>query len=233
MPNITHALQTVHDQIAELEHRYQRTPGSVTLLAVSKTKPLAAVLEAHAAGQNDFGENHLQDALTKMDKFPGDSINWHFIGPVQSNKTRQIATRFAWVHSIDRLKIAERLNEQRSADLKPLNICIQVNLSGEQSKSGVHPEQLPELAAAIDEFPNLTLRGLMTLPQPSNDLATQRSPFALLRKLRDDLRATHSSMDSLSMGMTNDLEAAIAEGSTIVRIGTAIFGARSSAPKLA
>ena len=229
MSDITHDIQVVRDRIGELERRYQRTPGSVRLLAVSKTKSPAAVLEAHAAGQQDFGENQLQDALTKLDDLPSTAINWHFIGPVQSNKTRPIAARFNWVHSIDRLKIAERLNGQRPIGLAPLNVCIQVNLSGEHSKSGVHPDAVVQLADALDALPNLRLRGLMTLPRPSDDFAAQRRPFAQLSELLSRLHTSHADMDTLSMGMTNDLEAAIAEGSTLVRIGTAIFGARQKA----
>jgi len=190
---------------------------------VSKTKPAAAVREAHACGQRDFGENYLQEALNKQAELSDLALTWHFIGPIQSNKTRPIAEHFAWVHSVDRLKIAQRLSEQRPAHLPPLNICLQVNVSGEASKSGCAPEELPALALAVSQLPNLRLRGLMTIPEPTRDVAQQHAACARLRQLRDDLNLE---LDVLSMGMSDDLEAAIAEGATWVRIGTALFGAR-------
>ena len=186
---------------------------------------------AHAAGQRAFGENYLQEALDKMaalkDRAP--DIEWHFIGPIQSNKTRPIAEHFSWVHSVDRLKIAQRLSEQRPAALPPLDICIQVNVSGEASKSGCTPQELPALAQAVAGLPGLRLRGLMTIPEPAATEAGQRRPLRALRELADQLRAQGIALDTLSMGMSADLAAAIAEGATMVRIGTAIFGERHHA----
>jgi len=185
-------------------------------------------MEAHAAGQRAFGENYLQEALDKIaalkDRAP--DIEWHFIGPIQSNKTRPIAENFAWVHSVDRLKIAQRLSEQRPAALAPLNICIQVNVSGEASKSGCAPQDLPALAHAVAALPGLRLRGLMAIPEPASSEAEQRRPLRQLRELAEQLRAEGLALDTLSMGMSADLAAAIAEGATMVRIGTAIFGER-------
>jgi pyridoxal phosphate enzyme (YggS family) len=198
----------------------------VRVLAVSKTKPPEAVRAAAEAGQREFGENHVQDALVKLDALGGLGLIWHFIGPVQSNKTRVVAARFDWVHSIDRAKIATRLNAQRPDDLAPLAVCIQVNVSGEDSKSGVDPDQVEELARVVSGLPRLELRGLMTLPRPCDGLQAQRQPFATLRRILESLNAGGFALDTLSMGMSNDMEAAIAEGATIVRIGTAIFGAR-------
>lgn len=183
--------------------------------------------EAAAAGQCAFGENYVQEGAEKVDALAGLGLEWHFIGPLQSNKTRLVANRFAWVHSIDRLKIAERLSAQRDAHLPPLEVCIQVNVSGEASKSGVAPGELPELAHAVAGLPRLRLRGLMAIPEPTSDVALQRARFATLRQLRDQLNADGLALDTLSMGMSDDLEAAIAEGSTMVRVGTAIFGSRS------
>ena len=198
----------------------------MTLLAVSKTKPPEAVRAAIAAGQHAFGENHLQDAMTKVEALAGHDVSWHFIGAVQSNKTRPIAARFNWVHSIEREKIAARLSAQRPADREPLDVCIEVNVSGEESKSGVPPAAVEPLARTIRELPGLRLRGLMAIPRPSEGLDSQRIPFRLLREILDDLNAKGLELDTLSMGMTGDLEAAVAEGATIVRIGTAIFGPR-------
>ncbi|MBJ7548429.1 YggS family pyridoxal phosphate-dependent enzyme, partial [Pseudomonas sp. OA3] len=200
-----------------------RNLTDIGLLAVSKTKPAAAIREAHAAGLRDFGENYLQEALEKQTELSDLPLIWHFIGPIQSNKTRPIAEHFDWVHSVDRLKIAQRLSEQRPAHLPPLNICLQVNVSGEDSKSGCSPEALPELVKAVAALPNLRLRGLMAIPEPTDDIAAQHAAFAHLRQLRDDLALD---LDTLSMGMSHDLGAAIAEGATWVRIGTALFGAR-------
>ncbi|MGY4660731.1 pyridoxal phosphate enzyme (YggS family) [Pseudomonas chlororaphis] len=201
----------------------QRDESSIHLLAVSKTKPAAALREAYAAGLRDFGENYLQEALGKQAELGDLPLSWHFIGPIQSNKTRAIAENFAWVHSVDRLKIAQRLSEQRPADLPPLNICIQVNVSGEASKSGCTPADLPALASAISALPRLKLRGLMAIPEPTEDRAAQDAAFAAVRSLNDNLDLP---TDTLSMGMSHDLEAAIAQGATWVRIGTALFGAR-------
>ena len=197
------------------------------LLAVSKTWPAASVREAVAAGQRAFGENYVQEAVAKAAELGDPGLEWHFIGPLQSNKTRQVAENFAWVHSVERLKIAERLAAQRPPGLPPLQVCIQVNISGEASKSGCSPDELANLAHAVAALPGLRLRGLMAIPEPGDDSRQQRSRFALLRELRDRLGAEGLKLDTLSMGMSHDLEAAILEGATIVRIGTAIFGERS------
>ena len=223
MSTIAKNIAKVRTRIREAAQACGRDPETVGLLAVSKTKPAAAVREAHACGQRDFGENYLQEALNKQAELSDLALTWHFIGPIQSNKTRPIAEHFAWVHSVDRLKIAQRLSEQRPAHLPPLNICLQVNVSGEASKSGCAPEELPALAQAVSQLPNLRLRGLMTIPEPTSDVAQQHAACARLRQLRDDLNLE---LDVLSMGMSDDLEAAIAEGATWVRIGTALFGAR-------
>lgn len=214
-------------RIARAAEAAGRDVAEVRLLAVSKTWPADSVREAAAAGQRAFGENYVQEGAEKVDALAGLGLEWHFIGPLQSNKTRLVANRFAWVHSIDRLKIAERLSAQRDAHLPPLEVCIQVNVSGEASKSGVAPGELPELAHAVAGLPRLRLRGLMAIPEPTSDVALQRARFATLRQLRDQLNADGLALDTLSMGMSDDLEAAIAEGSTMVRVGTAIFGSRS------
>ncbi|UCR82188.1 YggS family pyridoxal phosphate-dependent enzyme [Pseudomonas chlororaphis] len=223
-------MSTIADNIALVSARIraaaqasQRDESSIHLLAVSKTKPAAALREAYAAGLRDFGENYLQEALGKQAELGDLPLSWHFIGPIQSNKTRAIAENFAWVHSVDRLKIAQRLSEQRPADLPPLNICIQVNVSGETSKSGCTPADLPALASAISALPRLKLRGLMAIPEPTEDRAAQDAAFAAVRSLNESLDLP---TDTLSMGMSHDLEAAIAQGATWVRIGTALFGAR-------
>jgi len=229
MSSIAQSLEKIRNRVTVLERRYGRPPGSTQVLAVSKTKPPEAVRAAAEAGQRDFGENHVQDAITKLDALAELDLVWHFIGPIQSNKTRVVAARFDWVHSIDRAKIARRLNEQRPDDMPPLNVCVQVNVSGEESKSGVEPEAVQALAEVVSELPRLKLRGLMTLPRPCDALELQRRPFAALRGMLEALNASGYALDTLSMGMTNDMEAAIAEGATIVRIGTAIFGPR--APK--
>jgi pyridoxal phosphate enzyme (YggS family) len=200
-----------------------RDPASIQLLAVSKTKPASAIREIYAAGQRDIGENYLQEALTKQQALSDLPLIWHFIGPIQSNKTKAIAEHFDWVHAVDRLKIAQRLSEQRPAGLAPLNICLQVNVSGEDSKAGCAPADLPALAKAVAELPNLRLRGLMAIPEPTDDRAAQEAAFATLRQLQENLAL---GLDTLSMGMSHDLEAAIAQGATWVRIGTALFGAR-------
>lgn len=223
-------MSTIADNILQVSSRIQaatqaanRSEDSVQLLAVSKTKPAQALREAYAAGLRDFGENYLQEALGKQVELADLPLIWHFIGPIQSNKTRSIAEHFAWVHSVDRLKIAQRLSEQRPADLPPLNICIQVNVSGEASKSGCTPQDLPALAQAISALPRLKLRGLMAIPEPTDDRAEQDAAFAAVQKLQASLDLP---LDTLSMGMSHDLESAIAQGATWVRIGTALFGAR-------
>lgn len=225
MTAISDNLQAVRERIMRACTAAGRPPDSVMLLAVSKTWPVADIASAAAAGQGHFGESYLQEALPKLDALP--ALDWHFIGPLQSNKTRPVAERFAWVHSVDRLKIGQRLSEQRPPELPPLNICLQVNVSGEASKSGCTPVELPPLAAAIAALPGLCLRGLMAIPEPCTDTLRQHLPFARLRALRDELNNTLGlTLDTLSMGMSDDLEAAIDEGSTLVRVGTAIFGAR-------
>nr|WP_314878214.1 YggS family pyridoxal phosphate-dependent enzyme [uncultured Pseudomonas sp.] len=223
-------MSTIADHLGALAARIDsaalacgRDPAIIRLLAVSKTKPAAAVREAYAAGVRDVGENYLQEALAKQDELTDLALTWHFIGPIQSNKTRAIAEHFAWVHSVDRLKIAQRLSEQRPAELPPLNICLQVNVSGEDSKSGCAPAELPALAAAVAALPGLRLRGLMAIPEPSDERAVQEAAFARLRELQASLNL---GLDTLSMGMSHDLEAAISQGATWVRIGTALFGAR-------
>ena len=207
-----------------------RAQNEVQLLAVSKTFPAEAVLEAMAAGQRAFGENYLQEALDKMQAVarlqPGVPVSWHFIGPIQSNKTRPIAASFQWVHTVERLKIAQRLSEQRPPELGPLDICLQVNISGEATKSGALEAEVPELARQVAALPNLRLRGLMAIPEPTPDRALQRAAFARLRTLYESLRAGGLRLDTLSMGMSADLTSAVAEGATIVRIGSAVFGAR-------
>ncbi|KAB0566767.1 YggS family pyridoxal phosphate-dependent enzyme [Pseudomonas palleroniana] len=223
MSTIADNIGLVSERIRAAAHAVQRDEHSVHLLAVSKTKPAQAVREAFAAGMRDFGENYLQEALGKQAELTDLPLSWHFIGPIQSNKTRSIAENFAWVHSVDRLKIAQRLSEQRPADLPPLNICIQVNVSGEASKSGCTPADLPALANAISALPRLKLRGLMAIPEPTEDRAAQDAAFATVRDLQASLNLP---LDTLSMGMSHDLESAIAQGATWVRIGTALFGAR-------
>ena len=205
-----------------------RAVDSVTLLAVSKTVPPEAVRAAVAAGQHAFGENYVQEALDKIAALADlrAQLEWHLIGPLQSNKTRAAAAAFDWVHSVDRLKIAERLSDQRPAHLPPLQVCLQVNISGEASKSGLLPAELAEVAAAVAALPRLTLRGLMAIPEPVADLAAQRAPHRALRALLTRLNGRGLALDTLSMGMSADLEAAIAEGATVVRVGTAIFGGR-------
>jgi pyridoxal phosphate enzyme (YggS family) len=223
-------MQAVEATITSAIEASGRARGEVQLLAVSKTFPAGAVLEAMAAGQHAFGENYLQEALDKIASVaqaqPDAPVEWHFIGPIQSNKTRPIAGAFAWVHTVERLKIAQRLSEQRPPELGLLNICLQVNISGEASKSGASPDELPALAREVAQLPNLRLRGLMAIPEPTTDAAEQRAAFAGLRALFDALRADGLDLDTLSMGMSGDMAAAIAEGATIVRIGSAIFGAR-------
>ncbi|CAN7564647.1 YggS family pyridoxal phosphate-dependent enzyme [Massilia sp. LjRoot122] len=230
MSIIAENLQAVEATIGAACTSSGRARNAVDLLAVSKTFPAEAVVEAMAAGQRAFGENYLQEALDKMQEVarlqPDTPISWHFIGPIQSNKTRPIAASFQWVHTVERLKIAQRLSEQRPPELGPLDICLQVNISGEASKSGATEDELPDLARQVAGLPNLRLRGLMAIPEASSDPAQQRAAFARLRVLFDKLRADGLPLDTLSMGMSGDLAAAVAEGATIVRIGSAIFGAR-------
>ena len=227
MSGLSGRLQNLVTRIARAASDAGRDPAGIRLLAVSKTWPAESVREAAAAGQHAFGENYVQEGVAKVEALAGLGLEWHFIGPLQSNKTRLVANSFAWVHSIDRLKIAERLSEQRDVHLPPLEVCIQVNVSGEASKSGVAPDDLPELARAVSALPRLRLRGLMAIPEPTSDVALQRARFASLRQLREQLNAGGLQLDTLSMGMSDDLEAAIAEGSTMVRVGTAIFGGRA------
>jgi pyridoxal phosphate enzyme (YggS family) len=220
-------LAAVRARIAAAEQAAGRPAGSVALLAVSKTQPAEALRTAFAAGQRAFGENYVQEALAKQEALRELPIEWHFIGPVQGNKTKSIAENFDWVHSIDRLKIAQRLSDQRPASAVPLSVCLQVNVSGEASKAGVAPEAAAELARQIAALPRLRLRGLMAIPAPAENPEQQRQPLHQLQELYATLKASGLALDTLSMGMSDDLEAAVAEGSTLVRIGTAIFGARA------
>ncbi len=231
MSHIAENLQEVHARIERAASAAQRPTDAIRLLAVSKTFPADDIRTAFAAGQRAFGENYVQEAISKIEALADlrTEIEWHFIGPLQSNKTRPVAEHFDWVHSIDRLKIAQRLSEQRPDTLPPLNVCLQVNVSGEVSKSGVPPQDAPALARAIASLPKLRLRGLMSIPEPAADLAAQREPHRILRELYETLRAQGIALDTLSMGMSSDLEAAVLEGATMVRIGTAIFGKRDYA----
>ncbi|HTH45448.1 MAG TPA: YggS family pyridoxal phosphate-dependent enzyme [Oxalicibacterium sp.] len=233
MSAIRENLQAVRRRIADAADNAQREAQRIELLAVSKTFDAAAVIDAAGAGQYAFGENYLQEALDKMASIralqPELKLEWHFIGPIQSNKTRAIAAHFDWVHSVDREKIAQRLSDQRPAELAPLNICLQVNISGEASKSGALPAEVPALAAAIAQLPRLRLRGLMAIPEPEDDETRQRAAFGKMHALYQRLRADGLPLDTLSMGMSADMDAAIAEGATIVRIGSAIFGNRDYA----
>ena len=226
MTTIAARLDAVRARIAAAARQAGRDPADVTLLAVSKTWPAEAVREAAAAGQRAFGENYVQEGVDKVEALRALDLEWHFIGPLQSNKTRPVANAFDWVHGIDRLRIAERLSAQRDVHLPPLNVCIQVNVSGEDSKSGVAPAEAGALAHAVAALPRLRLRGLMCIPEPSADEAVLRARFAVLRGLRDELRSAGLVLDTLSMGMSHDLEPAIAEGASIVRVGTAIFAER-------
>ncbi|WP_265919598.1 YggS family pyridoxal phosphate-dependent enzyme [Cupriavidus nantongensis] len=221
-------LQAVRQGIAAAAQQAGRQPADVALLAVSKTVSPDRIRAAYAAGQFEFGENYVQEGIDKIAALADlrDRLQWHFIGPLQSNKTRPVAEHFDWVHTIDRLRIAERLSAQRPAGMPALQVCIQVNISGEASKSGVAPAEVPALAHAVAALPNLRLRGLMAIPEPEHDPAAQRRPFAAMRAMLQALRADGLQLDTLSMGMSGDMEAAIAEGATLVRIGTAIFGAR-------
>ena len=230
MTSISERLQAVKSRLRQEETEAGRAPDSVALIAVSKTQPADAIREAFTSGQSAFGENYLQESLEKMAALADLPLEWHFIGPIQSNKTRPIAENFAWVHGVDRLKIAQRLSDSRPAALPPLNICIEVNVSGEESKGGVEPNDVQALAAAVAQLPRLKLRGLMAIPAPTNDIALQRQQFRMLRELLESLKHRGLVLDTLSMGMSEDFPAAIAEGATLVRIGTAIFGPRQKRP---
>ncbi|MCX7896798.1 MAG: YggS family pyridoxal phosphate-dependent enzyme [Rhodocyclaceae bacterium] len=226
--SIADALNQVRNRIAAACEASGRDPRTVKLIAVSKTFPAAAIREAWQAGQTAFGESYVQEAVAKIAELADLALEWHFIGPLQSNKTRLVAENFAWVHSVDREKIARRLSEQRPSSLPPLSVCIEVNVSGEASKSGCRPEEAEALCRLVESLPRLKLRGLMTIPAPTPERAEQRAQFAALRRLRDRLQAQGFELDTLSMGMSDDLEAAILEGATIVRVGTAIFGLRQN-----
>ena len=229
MTTISANLQAVHARIRDAAVKWEKNPTDISLLAVSKTWPAAAVREAAASGQKAFGENYVQEGVDKAAELASLGLDWHFIGPLQSNKTRRVAESFAWVHSIDRLKIAERLSEQRPESLPPLQVCLQVNVSGEESKSGVAGKEVLALAEQVIRLPRLKLRGLMAIPAPVADFGQQRLAFQRLREIYEDLKSRGLPLDTLSMGMSHDLEAAIAEGATMVRVGTAIFGERTYA----
>jgi pyridoxal phosphate enzyme (YggS family) len=224
--NLTLLVNHVRSRISHAAEAAGRDPATVTLVAVTKAQTAESIGLAATAGVTDFGENYLQEALAKMDRFPGSKLIWHFIGGIQSNKTRAIAERFDWVHSIDRLSVARRLSEQRPFHAPPLNLCIQVELVPEPNKGGIAPSELPQLAAAIGELPKLRLRGLMCVPPPQPDAAATRAVFARLRTLLEQLNANGHRLDTLSMGMSADFESAIAAGATLVRIGSALFGNR-------
>lgn len=226
MTDIPYNLSSVRSRIAAACKAAGRPGPSVGLLAVSKTFGAAEVRQAHAAGQHAFGENYLQEALDKQSELADLALEWHFIGPVQSNKTRSLAERFDWVHSVERLKIAQRLSDQRPAGLSPLNVCVQVNVSGEASKAGCTPGEALELCRAVAALPRLRLRGLMAIPAPATDAAERRAPFRTLREMFEELRRAGLELDTISAGMSDDLEDAIAEGSTLVRVGSALFGSR-------
>jgi len=224
---VTENLRKIRDLLAKSAIEAGRDPATVKLLAVSKKQPVNKILEAARSGQRDFGENFVQEALAKIEAISSAGLVWHFIGHLQANKTRDVAEHFDWVHTIDRQKTAERLSRQRPADLKPLNVCLQVNIDHETGKSGIDPHALPELARAVGALPNLCLRGLMCLPEMRTTFDAQRQAFARLRELAESLAASGIDTDTLSMGMSGDFDAAIAEGATMVRIGTAVFGPRT------
>lgn len=226
--NIAQNILHIQKKIADYSDKYAANGKQVQLLAVSKTRPVDLITQAYDAGQKDFGENYLQEALVKISQLHKLDINWHFIGSIQSNKTRELATHFQWVHTVDRLKIAQRLSEQRDSSLPPLNICLQVNADNEASKSGITLEALPGLAQAVTVLPNLKLRGLMSIPAKAETIEQQRALFKPVHDAFKQLKTSGLELDTLSMGMSNDMEAAIAEGATIVRIGTAIFGERNN-----
>lgn len=222
-------LMAIQARIREAERQSGRPEGSVGLVAVSKTFTAEAIRELAEAGQRRFGESYLGEALEKIEALRDLGLEWHFIGPIQSNKTRGIATHFAWVHGVDRVRIAARLNEQRPPDLPPLQVCVQINISGEATKSGVPPEEASGLIREIVDMPRLRLRGLMAIPAPATEVHESRAPFRQLRELLLELKADWPGLDTLSMGMSDDFEEAIAEGATLIRIGSAIFGARPPA----
>lgn len=230
MTTIQQNLDTVRRQIAQSAQQCNRDPQQIQLIAVSKTKPVMAIQEAIDAGQRRFGENYVQEGVDKIQHFADSSfasqLEWHFIGPLQSNKTRLVAEHFDWMHTLDREKIAQRLSDQRPAGMPPLNVLIQINISDEQSKSGITLAELPVLAAQISTLPNIVFRGLMTIPAPEPDPERQIAVFRQMEQVLDQLKADYPQVDTLSMGMTDDMAAAIRAGSTMVRIGTAIFGAR-------
>ncbi|BDY03556.1 YggS family pyridoxal phosphate-dependent enzyme [Ferrimonas sp. YFM] len=226
MTTIADQLSLAQEQIAQSAAVVGRNSDEITLLAVSKTKPASMLREAYEAGQRHFGENYLQESLEKQQQLTDLEIIWHFIGPIQSNKTRPIAEQFHWVHSVDRIKVARRLAEQRPHELPPLNICLQVNISDEESKSGASADEVTALAREVSQLENIRLRGLMAIPMATQDPEQQRAQFAKVKKLFNELKSEFSDIDTLSMGMSGDLDAAIAEQSTMVRLGTAIFGAR-------
>ncbi|RUO55243.1 YggS family pyridoxal phosphate-dependent enzyme [Pseudidiomarina homiensis] len=229
MNSIVERLKEVRSQIENACQQCNRSPDSVQLLAVSKTKPASAIRALYQAGQRSFGENYLQEALSKQQELKDlEALDWHFIGPIQSNKTRDIAAHFAWVQSIDRVKIARRLNEQRPNSLPPLQVLIQVNIDDEASKSGVAPDEVAHLAASIAQFPQLTLRGLMTIPAATTSAKAASESLSAMQSLYSELASQYPTVDTLSMGMSNDLAPAIAAGSTMVRVGTALFGARET-----
>jgi len=230
MPNIADNLKHIHHQIQRITKNVNRNPDEITLLAVSKGQPAEAIQNAYEQGQRHFGENYIQEALEKQQQLSDlTNIIWHFIGPIQSNKTRKVAENFDWVHSVDRIKVAERLNRLRNSHPHPLNICLQVNINTEESKSGLLVNEVEEVAHAVARLPNLKLRGLMAIPKNNQSDIEQHSSFAAVAQLLSNLRNSSpqlATLDTLSMGMSADLEAAIEEGATIVRIGTAIFGPR-------
>ena len=229
MNGVIENIHTAQEQIAELEQQSGRPRGSVTLLAVSKRQPVSRIREAAAAGLRDFGENYLQEAIDKRRQLEDlSNLIWHFIGPIQSNKTRGISENFDWVHSVSRSKIARRLSEQRPLHLKPLNVCIQINLSEEDTNSGTTTTQAADLCALTDSLETIRLRGLMAIPAPTDNREAQRENFITLSRLFDKLKSKHPSMDTLSMGMSNDYGSAILQGSTMIRLGTALFGPRPS-----
>ncbi len=230
MPNIENNITAVQRRLQQAARDAGRNPEDILLLAVSKTRSSAQVSLAQSAGIQSFGENYLQEASDKITQLGGQGLDWHFIGPLQSNKTRQVAEQFAWVHTVDRLKIAERLSAQRPVTIPALNICLQINIDNEESKSGFSPEQALSMAATIAQLPSLRLRGLMAIPRPRANIVEQQQPFAQLAALQKEINSTLDNcekLDTLSMGMSADLEAAIAEGATIIRVGTDIFGPRS------
>ncbi len=227
MIRVTENLNVIRDLLAKAALDANRDPESVTLLAVSKKQPLPAIAEAASAGQLDFGENYVQEGVEKVDACSRDDLTWHFIGHLQSNKTRAVAERFDWVHTVDKAKIARRLGAQRPGSLPPVNVCLQINVDDEPGKSGVPVDAAAALAAEVAGIPGIRLRGLMCLPAIRDDFEEQRKPFAVLRELAESISASGIELDTLSMGMTGDFRAAIFEGATIVRIGTAIFGPRT------